>query len=58
MRSKPRDPRTELEKLDDLILDLVTRQIGERNMEEFEALHVQIMDLQEKRRQLNENSNK
>ena len=52
MKPRSRDPRTETEKLDDLILDLVVRQVGERNMDEFEALHVQIMDLQRKRREL------
>ena len=56
VKPRSRDPRTETEKLDDLILDLVVRQVGERNMDEFEALHVQIMDLQEKRRQLWQNS--
>ena len=55
MKPKPRDPRTEIEILDDYLLDLTVRQIG-ANYTEFEQLHVQIMDLQEKRRQLWQNS--
>jgi hypothetical protein len=51
VKPKPRNPRTEIEILDQYILDLTVRQIG-ANFNEFEALHVQIMDLQEKRRKL------
>jgi hypothetical protein len=56
VKAKPRDPRTEIEILDEYILDLTVRQIG-ANFNEFEALHVQIMDLQAKRRELCGKSN-
>lgn len=55
MKSKPRDPRTELEKLDEYILDLTVRQIG-ANYAEFEQLHIEIMELQKKRRELDEHN--
>jgi hypothetical protein len=55
VKPRSRDPRTELEKLDDEILDLTVLQIDNRNLDEFERLHVQIMDLKQKRRELYEN---